>query len=105
MQLEKHIPVNLAEKIDYKKGEISKSVIFQTEKTTMILMALEKDLVLSKHKVSSNVLINILEGEVDVLIDDNISHLEKGMQLFIEPNKFHTLTAVKSFKMLLVRFE
>ncbi|MEN8122040.1 MAG: cupin domain-containing protein [Bacteroidota bacterium] len=93
--------LNFCEQVSYQKGTIvSKGII--DEKTGRIsLFAFAKGEKLSPHKAPFDALVQILDGEAEIVIDDKAFKLKKGESIIMPANIMHAVNAHQSFKMLL----
>jgi quercetin dioxygenase-like cupin family protein len=93
--------INFAEKVDYSaEGIVSKRVI-QKEKGNVTLFAFDKGQRLSEHSAPFDALIQVLEGQAEILIN-RVPYILVGGQAIIMPaNIPHAVNAMEKFKMLL----
>ena len=100
-QINHSIILNFTDLVDYQKGTIvSKGII--DEKTGRIsLFAFAKGEKLSPHKAPFDALVQILDGEAEIVIDNQAFQLKKGESIIMPANIMHAVNAHQSFKMLL----
>ncbi len=93
--------LNFADIVDYQGGTIvSKGVV--DEKTGRIsLFAFAKGEKLSPHKAPFGALVQILDGEAEVIIDGTVFRVKKDESIIMPANIMHAVNARQSFKMLL----
>lgn len=73
------------------------------EKQKAILFAFYKEQQLKEHKASHDVLIILLEGECNFVLDGATHVLRAGQVFCVPANVPHALTAITNFKMILLR--
>jgi quercetin dioxygenase-like cupin family protein len=93
--------INFTEKVDYSpEGIVSKRVI-QKEKGNVTLFAFDKGQKLSEHSAPFDAMVQVLEGQAEILIN-RVPYLLNGGQAIIMPaNIPHAVNATERFKMLL----
>lgn len=90
------------EKVDYSaEGIVSKRVL-QKEKGNVSLFAFDKGQQLSEHSAPFDALVQVLDGEVEIIIQGKSYHLLKGESIIMPANVPHAVFAVEKFKMLLI---
>lgn len=93
--------MNFAEKVDYStEGIVSKRVI-QKEKGNVTLFAFDKGQQLSEHSAPFDALIQVQEGQAEILINRVPFLLTGGQAIIMPANIPHAVNAVERFKMLL----
>jgi quercetin dioxygenase-like cupin family protein len=93
--------MNFAEKVDYStEGIVSKRVI-QKEKGNVTLFAFDKGQQLSEHSAPFDALIQVQEGQAEILINRVPFLLAGGQAIIMPANIPHAVNAVERFKMLL----
>lgn len=65
------------------------------------LFSFDKEQGLSKHTTAYDAIVQILDGEAEIIIDGEIFHLTKGNSIIMPANIPHSLKATERFKMLL----
>ena len=69
---------------------------------TITLFAFDKDQSLSEHTAPFDALIQVFDGEVDVVISGNKYHLTTGEMILMPANVPHAVKATEKFKMMLI---
>lgn len=88
--------------IDYSdRGIISKQVL-KNDVGNITLFSFDKGQGLSEHTTSFDTLVQILEGEVEIIINKKPLLLKTGESVIMPANIAHALNAITRFKMLLV---
>ena len=93
---------SLAGLVDYQEGSIVSREILKKESGTLTVFAFDQGQGLSEHTAPFDALVNVHEGEAEILIDGK-PHITKAGEFIIMPaNVPHALKAKVKFKMLLV---
>lgn len=92
---------DLAKQIDYANGGVVSKQIVKNQTGNVTLFSFDKGQGLSEHSAPFDVLVQVLDGDVQIHIG-GIAHNVKAGQIIIMPaNVPHALHAVEQFKMLL----
>lgn len=93
--------INFAEKVDYSpEGIVSKQVI-KKEKCNITLFAFDKGQQLSEHSAPFDAMVQVLDGQAEILINRVPYKLKAGEAIIMPANIPHAVNAVEKFKMLL----
>jgi quercetin dioxygenase-like cupin family protein len=93
--------MNFAEKVDYSpEGIVSKQVI-KKEKGNVTLFAFDKGQQLSEHSAPFDAMVQVLDGNAEILINRVPYKLNAGEAIIMPANTPHAVNAVEKFKMLL----
>ena len=84
---------SLTENITYNENKAAISVLFETETTKEIRVAMKKDQVMKEHKTSFPITVEIFEGAIDFGVDGTIYNLVKGDLVSLEASVPHDLFA------------
>ena len=88
--------------VDYQEGSIVSREILKKESGTLTVFAFDQGQGLSEHTAPFDALVNVLDGEAEILINGK-PHITKAGEFIIMPaNVPHALKAKVKFKMLLV---
>jgi quercetin dioxygenase-like cupin family protein len=91
----------LADLISYQEGSVVSRAIIDRKAGTVTLFAFDAGQGLSEHKAPFDALVDVLDGEVEVVISGKALQLKAGEVIMLPANKPHALRAVQRFKMLL----
>ena len=91
----------LADLIGYQEGSVVSRTIIEKKGGTVTLFAFDEGEGLSEHTAPYDALVQILEGEADVIISGKPIRLKNGEVTIMPANEPHALSAVSRFKMLL----
>jgi len=93
--------MNFNDKVEYSaEGIVSKRVI-QKEKGNVTLFAFDKGQKLSEHSAPFDAMVQVLEGQAEILINRVPYLLGAGQSIIMPANIPHAVNAVEKFKMLL----
>ncbi|MFZ4437635.1 MAG: cupin domain-containing protein [Syntrophales bacterium] len=92
----------LNEMVAYQDGSIVSKEIIKKTTGTVTIFAFDKDQGLSEHTAPFDALVQILDGEVEIIISGESHHLKEGEMIIMPAGKPHALKALMKFKMMLV---
>lgn len=99
--LEPDTPFALADEITCLPGQILSKTLVQNRHHSLTLFAFDKGEEIGTHNSSGDALVQLLEGEGQFTVGDNIHTLRAGQSLIMSANVPHSVYAAESFKMLL----
>ncbi len=102
MEFEKAKKFTLEESIDYVKGGVGSRQIIKSKEGNITVFAFAKGEGLSEHSAPYDALVQIIEGEAEVIIDKKSHDLKKGELIILPADIPHALNATDDFKMMLV---
>lgn len=94
--------LKMAEMVDYQNGSVVSKEIIKKETGNVTLFAFDKGQGLSEHTAPFDALVNVLDGQAEVIISGEPFIVNEGEMIILPANKPHSLRAVEKFKMLLV---
>lgn len=86
---------SLVEGLEFKETKPAIQVLFETENTKEIRIALAKGQIMKEHKTKYPIVVEIFEGEIDFTVYGEVHHLKKGAILALEGNVLHELLGVE----------
>lgn len=92
---------SLASLVSYQPGSVVSRTLIDRKAGTVTLFAFDEGEGLSEHTAPYDALLHLLEGEAEVTIAGNKSHLELGHVIILPAGSPHAVRASKRFKMLL----
>jgi len=92
----------LCEMVDYQNGTIVSKTLIDKEKGTVTLFAFDKDQSLSEHTAPFDALLQVIDGEVEVVISGKKHYLTSNDMILMPANIPHAVKAIDKFKMLLI---
>lgn len=93
---------SLLDVIDYQQDAIVSRTLIDRDAGSVTLFALDRGQRLGEHAVPFDTLIVMLEGEAEVRIGGQDSHLSRDASLLIPASECHALEALAPIKMLLI---
>ena len=94
--------VTVTELIDYQQEAIVSRTIIDKKMGTVTLFAFDEGQGLSEHTAPYDALVNVLDGEAQIVISGKAFMLKKGEMIIMPSNEPHSLKALTKFKMLLI---
>ncbi len=91
----------VAEFVSYQDGAIVSREIVKKPTGTVTAFAFDEGQGLSEHTAPFDALVQVLEGEVEIMISGKPHRLQGGELILMPANQPHALKALKRFKMLL----
>lgn len=98
---QKGIVVDLKSLVDYSEGGVVSKQIVKSAAGNITLFSFDKGEGLSEHTAPFDALVQILEGEMEIVVDGNHFQMKEGESLVLPANVPHALSAIQRFKMLL----
>ena len=89
-----------AEISDYKPNSVVVKNIMTSATGNVSVKFVDKGEALTEKYSRFDNLLQIIEGEADVLIDDHLYHLVSGESIIIPANCRNTIKAIEKFKMI-----
>ncbi|MBS3938809.1 MAG: cupin domain-containing protein [Peptococcaceae bacterium] len=87
---------------EYQEGSVVSRTIINKKVGTVTFFAFAEGQGLSEHTAPYDALVQILEGEADIIISGNAQRVKAGELIIMPANEPHALQAVGQFKMLLI---
>lgn len=87
---------------DYQAGAVVSKVILKKKSGNITLFAFSKGEGLSEHTAPFDAFVNVIDGEVEIIISGNPYLLKAGEAVIMPAGEPHSLKAVTDFKMLLI---
>ena len=84
---------SLFKNLEYKEDKPAISVLFETNNTKEIRIAMRKGQLMKKHQTPFPIVVELFEGEIDFGVEENIHHLERGDILALDGGIPHDLIA------------
>lgn len=93
--------LNLEEMVEYSEGGIISKQVLKNSAGNLTLFSFDKGQGLSEHTAPFDAIVQILDGEANVIIGGKSNSVKKGETIIMPANISHALNAVERFKMLL----
>ncbi len=94
-------PAQLAELVAYQPGAVVSRTLLQRQGGTLTVFAFEQGQALSEHTAPFDALVQVLEGETELVIGGRAVRVAQGQIALMPANVPHSVLAVQRFKMLL----
>ena len=94
--------LQLLDLVNYQDGSVVSHAIIKKELGSVTLFAFDQGQGLSEHTAPFDALVNILDGEAEIVIAGKPHRLKVNQAILMPANKPHSLNAIKRFKMMLV---
>jgi quercetin dioxygenase-like cupin family protein len=93
--------IKLASFIEYSNNSVVSKTLVDKKAGTMTLFSFDAGQGLSEHTAPYDAVVQITDGEAEIIIGGVTSHLTAGQIIIMPANVSHELKAIKKFKMLL----
>ncbi|MBM3132113.1 MAG: cupin domain-containing protein [Chloroflexi bacterium] len=93
--------VDLAGSIDYAPGSVVSKTLVDKKVGTLTLFSFDAGQGLSEHSAPFDALVQVLDGEVEIIIGGKPVRATAGQIVRMPANVPHALRGIKPFKMLL----
>lgn len=93
--------LKLVEMVAYQTGSVVSRQITKAEAGNVTLFAFDAGQELSEHSAPFDALVEVLEGEAEILISGQSFRLTHGEAIIMPANQPHAVKAPSQFKMLL----
>jgi quercetin dioxygenase-like cupin family protein len=88
--------------VEYQPGTIVSKTLINKKSGTVTVFAFDKDQSLSEHTAPFDAFLQVIDGEVEVLISKRKYFLKTGEMIIMPANIPHAVRAVDKFKMILI---
>ena len=85
--------------VGYDKGAVVSRTIIEKKTGTVTIFSFDKGQGLSEHTAPFDAMVEILDGEAEILISGKPNKVKAGEFIIMPADKPHSLKAVKKFKM------
>ena len=89
------------ESVDYAAGSIVSKTIVKKPAGNITLFAFDMGEGLAEHSSPHEALVQMLDGEAEIIIGGTAYHLQAGQNIILPANIPHSLKANEKFKMML----
>lgn len=93
--------LNLEEMVEYSSGGVISKQVLKNQAGNITLFSFDQGQGLTEHTAPFDALVQILDGEAEIIIGGNSNLIKKGESIIMPANVTHALQAVERFKMLL----
>jgi quercetin dioxygenase-like cupin family protein len=92
---------SLADMVGYQKDAVVSKTIIDKKTGTVTLFSFDQGQSLSEHTAPFDALVQVLDGEAEIIVSGKPFHLKQGEIIVMPANKPHALKGIQQFKMLL----
>jgi len=85
----------------YQEGSVVSREIIKKDVGSVTIFAFDKGQGLSEHTAPFDAMVNVIDGEAEIMISGSPHYLKSGDFIIMPANKPHSLHAVEKFKMVL----
>jgi len=93
--------LNLEEMVEYSSGGVISKQVLKSQSGNITLFSFDQGQGLSEHTAPFDAVVQVLDGEAQIIIGGNPNLLKKGESIIMPANVTHALQATRRFKMLL----
>lgn len=87
--------------IDYADNSIVSKTVLKNPAGNVSLFAFYKGQGLSEHTAPFDAMVQVIDGDAEIIIDGSSHHLSKGEVIIMPANIPHAVRATENFKMVL----
>lgn len=87
--------------IEYSEGGVVSKQVTKSKGGNITLFSFDREQGLSEHTTPFDAVVQILDGEAEIIIGGEVFYLTKGNSIIMPANIPHSLKATERFKMLL----
>ncbi len=98
---EKAVIYQLNDAVSYAEGGVVSKQIMKSQAGNITLFAFDEGQGLSEHTAPFDALVQIIEGEAEVMIDNKPYNLSAGQVIILPAQVPHALMAITAYKMVL----
>jgi quercetin dioxygenase-like cupin family protein len=100
-EFEKGKAFDFVKSVEYSEGAIVSKNVLKNDAGNVSLFAFDKGEGLSEHTAPFNAMVQVIDGNADVIIDGKHNPLKAGESIIMPANIPHALMASEKFKMIL----
>ncbi len=94
--------IDISSLVEYQDGSVISRTIVKKDVGTVTIFAFDEGEGLSEHTAPFDALVQIIDGEAEIMINGKSLRAAAGQLVIMPANKPHSLKAIKRFKMVLV---
>ena len=100
--IEKQIPLQLKDLVEYQKGQVVSKALVQNEQVSMTIFSFDKDEEISTHAAGGDAMVTVLEGTGKFTVGGEVFILHEGETLIMPKDVPHAVYGKEQFKMQLI---
>ncbi len=94
--------LNFTKLVEYSENGIISKRVIQKNTGNVSLFSFDADQKLSEHTAPFDAMVQVIEGEAEIVIENIPFHLVAGESIIMPANHPHAVNAITKFKMLLI---
>jgi quercetin dioxygenase-like cupin family protein len=94
-------PTKIIDLANYQDDSVVSRTIINKKTGTVTFFAFDEGQGLSEHTAPFDAMVQIVDGEAEIVISGKSFHLKEGEMIVMPANQPHSLKAAKRFKMIL----
>ena len=94
--------LTMSDLVAYQDGSVVSKTLIDKKIGTLTLFSFGVGQGLSEHTVPYDAFVQVVDGEAEVTIENEVHTVSTGQMIIMPANRPHAIKAVKPFKMLLV---
>lgn len=94
--------LELKKLVEYQSGQVVSKTLVQNELVSVTIFSFDKDEEISTHSSGGDVMVTVLEGKGEFVLDGEEFVLEEGKTIIMPKDLPHSVYGEEKFKMLLV---
>lgn len=95
----------ITELIDLDENKVQFQSIFETGHGGVVLLAFKKGQKLDRNLAPAELMVNVLEGEIEFIMNDSLNMLKQGDFILVGADVPHSVQALKDSKVILVKIK
>lgn len=100
--IEKNLPLQLKDQIDYQPGQVASKTLVQNDKVSMTLFSFDQGEEIATHTSDGDAMVTVLDGVGRFTVGDEVFYLKEGETLIMPKDIPHAVYGEEKFKMQLV---
>ena len=100
--IEKNVKLKLADKVEYRPGQVVSKTLVQNDKISVTLFSFDKGEEISTHASGGDAMVTVLDGTGRFTIGGEAFLLETGETIIMPQGIPHAVFGEEQFKMLLM---
>ena len=100
--IEKHVKLNLAEQVEYQKGQVVSKTLVQNDLVSVTIFSFDKGEEISTHASGGDAMVTVLDGKGRFTVGDKVFYLEKDESIIMPKDIPHAVYGEEQFKMQLI---
>ncbi len=91
----------LKQETTWAESDRNSITVFKSDTSTIVLIGMHENAKLKEHSAIGNITVQVLDGEIEFFVQQQIHSMGKGKMIALEANIPHSVTALKESFFLL----